>query len=138
MSSRFVRASFRMAWPALLPGLALIETINRDPSPGGLPTVWATVLFAMTAEERVSLGSPACYRETGEILVTCICRSGDGDLPAVDAAESVRSAFHDWHDPTGLLAIIDTSPPPDTEYGDSRGRWYAVEVPLGYRYDRVI
>jgi hypothetical protein len=116
----------------------LVETINRDPNPNGLPTVWATVLFAMTTEERVSLGSPACWREVGEILVICICRSGEGDAPAVDAAEQVRAGFRDWSDATGALQIIDTAPPVDTEFGDSRGRWYAVEVPLGYRYDRVI
>lgn len=138
MSSRFVRASFRAAWPLRVPGVPLIETINHDPHPNGLPTVWATVLFAMTTEERVSLGAPACRREIGEILVICICRSGDGDAPAVDAAEAVRGAFLDWTDPTGVLAIVGAAPPADTEYGDSRGRWYAVEVPLGYRYDRVI
>ena len=48
--------------------------------------------------------------------------SNGGDLALADLAETVRSAFLDWFDPTGQLRVYQVDPPFEVDGGDLRRR----------------
>jgi len=136
MSSLAVRQAFETAWPTLLPGIPLQDTINEEPDRAVLPDQWATVDYIPSDDPQISLGEPACWRESGVILVVVFALPGLGDDAAVTMADAVRDGFRYWKDPTNEIKIDQATAPESG--GASDGRWFAASVSLSYQYDRVI
>lgn len=117
----------------------LRETLNDvpdfvpDESLESAPPLWLTIDFASSNERRISIGSPACRRETGEVQIWVLGASGIGDRPVVDMADNVRSKMRDK-----VLApsIRTTDADPPFHFPDD-GDWFAAIVPVAYVYDFV-
>lgn len=135
MSSEAVRNAFRSSWPALVPSIPLVETINIDPYHGNMPDLWATVEFVAFNEDILSLGQPSCRRESGTITVVLSGRSGTQDSSLTSASETVRDAYRYWKDGSVRTTQID---PPLSGDGFSEGNWYIMDIDISYDYDRYI
>jgi len=119
-----------------MPGLQLYATINEEPDRNMLPDNWATVDYLPSGDPQVSLGSPACFREQGTILVVVFVLPGLGYSQAITLADQVRDVFRDWKDPTSEIEILQADPPDGGAASD--GRWFAASVSLSYQYDRLV
>lgn len=136
MSSLVVREAFEAAWQTLMPGLTLYGTINEEPDRETLPDAWATVDYIPSDDPQISLGTQACWRESGFILVVVFALPGQGDTAATALADQVRDAFRSWK-ASAIDMVIDQATPPESG-GASDGRWFASSVSLSYQYDRLI
>jgi hypothetical protein len=88
----------------------------------------------LTQSARVALGYPACYRETGSVIVHVIGRSGDGDSQVFNYAEQIRPFFdRPFIDD---VRLIGTDPP--TLSPTDNGEWLDVVVPVAYEWDYVV
>ena len=138
MSSAYVREQFRAkVATALPPPWAYVESINWAVNAESLPLRWYTLDFPPADEQRVALGSPGLFRESGAPLVMIFTEQQLGDSIAADAAELVRDALVNWHDDTGQLRVLACAPPNDLDGGDFRGAWYGQSVDVRYQFDRL-
>lgn len=138
MSAGPVRDAFRAAVSALLPPpFAFVESVNRAESTKDLPPNWYTLDFLPGADQRISLGLPALFRETGRVVVLIFTPQQELDITAVAAAETVRAAMANWFDPTGMIRVEAAQPPTDLDGGNFRGSFYGITVDLLYQYDRL-
>ena len=136
MSSKAVRDAFEAAFAILVPAIPLQDTDNEEPDRSTLPESWATTDYVGYGEQRMSLGTVACRRETGTITVVVFVKAGTGSDQALTLAESIRTAFRDWKDSTGNISITEVVP---AETGEaSSGRWFAAAVNLNYNFDIYI
>jgi hypothetical protein len=141
VASAIVRTAFRDALIAAYPGL-YFDTLNRSPvfvpDEGGqpVPTIWYTLKFPVAgAERRMSIGAPACRRETGQVDVWCICASGVGDAPALSAAEGVRELLRDKQLTPAIRA---TEAQPPIHFTSDDGDYFTAVVAVHYVHDFVI
>ena len=136
MSSLAVREAFEGAWTTLMPGLTLYATINEEPDRDALPDSWATVDYIPQDDPQISLGTQACWRESGVILVVVFALPGQGDTVSTALADQVANTFRSWKASLIDMSIYQASPPESG--GASDGRWFAASVSLSYQYDRLI
>jgi len=135
MSSKAVRDKFRASWPILVPSIPMFDVVNDDPDHDIMPDLWVAVEFISFNEEAVSLGRPACRRESGTITIVLSVKSGTSDDAINDAAEVIRDAYRYWKDGSVRSTQIDPPVPAD---GFSDGLWYIVDIDISYDYDRFI
>ena len=93
--------------------------------------LWATLEFVSNNNERVSLGSTACYREQGTITVVLNVKSGDGESNIIAASELIRTAYKDFKSGGFRLTQID----PALALGFSDGNYYLMDIDCSYDYD---
>ena len=138
MSANAVRDAFRAKLDTLLvpDGFAFVESINKAESTQNLPDNWYTLDFMPSSDERISLGVPGLFRESGRCSVAIFTPQQIEDEDAVDAAEIVRAEMANWFDPTGMIRVTSAQPPTDMDGGDFRGSFYGIAVDLTYTYDR--
>jgi len=138
MSAATVRDAFRTKLDTLLVpfGFAFVESINKAEATRDLPDNWYTLDFMPASDDRISLGVPALFRETGRVAVAIFTPQQIEDEDAVDAAEIVRTEMANWFDPTGHIRVNSAQPPTDMDGGDFRGSFYGITVDLAYTYDR--
>lgn len=138
MSASAVRDAFRAKLDTLLvpEGFAYIESINKAEATRDLPDRWYTLDFMPASDDRISLGVPALFRETGRCAVAIFTPQQIEDADAVNAAEIVRAEMANWFDPTGHIRVGTAQPPADMDGGDFRGSFYGISVDLAYTYDR--
>jgi len=131
--SEHVRSVFRarMVSANVLP---YFETVGVVVDLNTTPDYWSTLEFAFATAARVSLGFPACFRETGTVLVHVIARSGVGDAQAFAYAEDLRSAFDGPY--IDDVRIVVTHPPALSP--TDNGNWIDVTVPVDYEFDYVV
>lgn len=139
MSSRAVRVWFRAQIVARVPTLPYYDTVNSTPNQRNLPTLWSTIEFSNAAEQRLTLGGRAIFREFGQVTLIVLGESGRGDDLVVQQAEALRTAFTAA---TAILAVgaesgvlrVDTPDPPNTDSTES-GNWFLASVSCPYTFD---
>jgi hypothetical protein len=139
VSAAAVRAAFRDQVSGLLVpfGYEFVESINRAETTKTLPDYWYTLDFLPASDNRISLGVPALFRETGRVAVAIFNPQQTQDTAGIDAAEIVRAAMANWFDATGAIRVLTAQPPTDLDGGDFRGSYYGVTVDLLYQFDRM-
>jgi hypothetical protein len=139
MSAAAVREAFRDAVAGLLTAddFTFIESVNLAEATADLPLRWYTLDFIASDVTRLSLGSPALFRETGTVVVIVFTPPQIEDASAVAAAEVIRTALGTWTDDTGQIRVLEAGPPNDLDGGDFRGSFYGVTVDLRYQHDRI-
>ena len=131
MSSKAVRDAFRASWSTAVPDIDFYETVNDDPDHSTIPALWATAEFQSYNDEPITLGNPACYRETGIITVVLATTAGIGDDDLLVAAEKVRDAYRHWR--SGDIRVVQVDPPLNEGFSD--GNYYIMDVDISYVYD---
>jgi hypothetical protein len=139
MSGAYVREQIRAQVATALPAPWMyVESINQAQDARTLPSQWYTLDFPPADDQRISLGVPALYRESGVPVVSIFTAQQLGDALAVNAAELVRQALLSWqHDATGHLRVLACGPPAELDGGDFRGAWYGQSVDVRYEFDRI-
>ena len=139
MSAASVRSAFRDAVSTLLvaQGFAFVESVNQAESTKNLPDKWYTLDFFASDDQRIALGIPALFRESGRVTVLIFTPQQIFDTDAVAAAEIVRAAMCNWFDDTGQIRVLAAQPPIDLDGGDFRGSFYGITVDLAYQFDRL-
>jgi|SRR6185369_710543 len=143
MSSKAVRDWFRAELQARVDDVPYYDTVNTIEKQKGLPELWLTIEFHDATENRTSLGTRACFREFGNVVIIAVGKSGVGDGPVVDLAERVRNAFFGIHvsvpygtgSDVGFL-MLDAADPPNTESTEN-GNWFLGSVSCSYTFDTV-
>ena len=142
MSSASVRELLRARIDGLLAPQSFIyvESINRATAASLLPPQWYTLDFAPAGDERMSLGVPTLFRESGTASVLLFTEQQKGDAPATSAAELLRNSMANFRerDAAGAFHVLDASPPNDLDGGDFRGAWYGMSVEIRYQFDRFV
>jgi len=138
MSANAVRDAFRAKLePILVPsGFAFVESINLAENTRDLPAKWYTLDFLPSTDNRISLGRPSLFRESGRVSVAIFTPQQTQDDDAVTAAEIVRQEMANWIDPTGMIRVESAQPASDLDGGDFRGSFYGITVDLLYAFDR--
>ena len=136
MSSKTFRDAFEARWAIAMPALAAHDTLNDEPDRQSLPAQWATFDYTSFGEKRVSLGKPACRRESGNIIVVVFVKAGTATSALTALTDSVCTAFRDWKDSTGKISIEEVGP--GETGGESDGLWFAASVNLLYNFDQYI
>jgi hypothetical protein len=138
MSAAAVREAFRDKIAGLLAseGYAFFESVNLASSTKDLPSRWYTLDFVPSDDARMSLGSPALFRESGLVTVAVYSEHNVEDADAVAAAEIIRAQMCNWFDASGHIRVTEAQPPADLDGGDFRGAFYGITVDLRYNYDR--
>jgi len=133
MSSGTVRDAMKAAWPVLVPGIPLVETINDSPPDIPDVPIWATFIFDVTSSGPVTMGSDPWFEEVGVAMVALMSYSGEGDDTVATAAEDVIKAWRLWISPDKAIWIqsADGPRPPDLE---TVGNAYRLSVNLNYAY----
>lgn len=136
MSSKAVRDDLRQAWALYMPELPYYDVINRTFAHNGLPTKWATFLFE-AARGKISIGcKPACYRETGSILVVIMTTAGNGDSEAGALANLVMQRFNGYSGVDGQFIVLEIQPPNDGNNDRvPKSNFYQTVVEFDYQYD---
>lgn len=137
MSSKTVRDEFRAAWPVLVPGIPLYETINvaLDPQAPNLPDLWATLIFNTSGSTPVTMGTNPWMEETGVVSVMLLSLFNTGDDASAQAATSVVEAWTGWQSADGSV-WVNTPGAPRAPEEATLGRWSILVVDLDYRYQR--
>ena len=120
-------------------GVPYHDTINTMPEPKVLTALvsWCTLEFMAPTEQRLTLGAPGLFRESGQVHVLVLTKSGKGDEAAVEASEAFRALFTGINlDTGGGRLTIDAPEPPSTEPTES-GNWFLASVICSYTYDVV-
>lgn len=142
MSSSAIRNWFRTQVIARVPSVPFIETVNVVPPNKNLPNLWSTLEFSSSTETRVSIGSRACFRETGEVVIIVLGLSGRGDTAVISAAELFRSAFFNVRESLALgggefgSLVLDAAEPPNTDSTEN-GNWFLASISCAYTFDTV-
>lgn len=106
------------------------DTLNQRPST--IPDTFTSLERDQSTVKRITIGTPAMFREDGVLCVIVHTRAGLGDASAQTAAEEVRDAFHNYF--VGQLQILEVhSPRPETD--DAEGNFFRVRVPVQYQFD---
>jgi len=134
MSSETVRTIFRQIVPAAAAPTPYIETVDTQVDLGKCPDAWVTLEFVQSQRQRVSIGSPGCFRETGQVDVHCITRSGTGDADGTALAGQITQALAQTRIAHFRIVTID---PPTLAPSDS-GNWADVVVPCEYAFDSIV
>jgi hypothetical protein len=122
-----------------------LDTVNSIPNNKNLPDLWCTLEFSNATEDRISLGSPACYRELGEVTIVFVGRSGRQDDAVIDAAEIARKEFFHVNKRVQLVGTdppeygdltLDAAGPPNTDATEN-GNWFLGSVSCPYVFDTV-
>jgi hypothetical protein len=135
MSSKSVRDDLRQAWVTLIGDVPYYDTINTTPGTNAKPDTWITMLFD-GERERITLGSPACYREIGTVGIVIMHRAGLGDSASGVLADRILNHFSGYSGAGGQMIIIGVQPPKDV-INDSplKSEFYKTLVELDYTYD---
>ena len=131
--SSHVRDLFRARVAAVSPA-PYRETIGTVVDLNTIGDSWVTLEFPLVTAQRVSLGYPCCYRESGAVVVHCFARSGLGETEAMQLAEAIRPAFDVPY--LSDVRLLGTSPP--SLIPTDNGEWLDVVLPVAYEWDYVV
>jgi len=141
MAHPAVRNWFRSQLVTRVPSIPYIDTINKAPNPENLPDIWVTMEFANSSEQRVSLGSPACWREFGEATFIVLGKSGKTDVPVLTAALTIRTAFLEVREMIAVAGVVNgqgklvfDADTPNTDSTEN-GNWFLASVACSYTLD---
>lgn len=131
MSSTVVRTQFRSALVAQFPAVPYVETLGTEVDEEALPALWMSMAFAAGPDERLSIGTPCYWEETGVCRVMVAGLAGAGDAAVSAQADAVAEFFRNWQVPAESLRVTGVTPP-STGEDDSDGRWLYFVIDLAY------
>lgn len=132
--SAHTRQAFRAAVTAAADPTPYYETVGAVVDLNRAADTWVTLEFPQTQSDRVSLGYPACMRETGAVFLHVLARSGVGDTEVIDLAESIRAKFFAPY--LGDIRIIGTQAP--FLFPADDGEWLDCVTQIAYSWDYVV
>ena len=137
MSSTAVRDAARdlenaAGWP---PALPYLDTLSDAPNPATLPDSWFTLLFQGQTDDPIGIGPTAELRETGNVILACLGRSGTGDDALITLVETA-SPLIGPHFKTASIYVRSVSPPQDAE-PNVDGEWLRLDLTVEYQRDHV-
>lgn len=127
MSDPIVIAAFRARLETLT--TPFVQTLNERPS--SLPTLYTSLERDYCEVERITLGVPSQFRETGTLTVVVAQRSGLGYTAAETLAEEVRALFHNYS--LVHLQVLTVGSP--TVFEADEGNYFLMKVPVRYMFD---
>lgn len=132
MSSSYVRILFR-DWAQLTAsatGYPFYDTINMEPDTSA-DAVWWTASFTPEFQEGTYCNKG--FVERGFIGVHVFGKPGIGDLPSVQALESIVPSLLSHVDPTQRLVLEDAEPVFEASAGSAK-QDYSVSVNINYAH----
>lgn len=126
----------------MAPDVPFQQSVSTGINKKNLPDVWATVEFAESSNQRLSIGNPALWREYGQFVVLFLGRSGYGERGLLAVAQAFERLALDYKceltDESNVKGNfrIENASPPNTEPFEN-GNWLACSVSCVYTYDRV-
>lgn len=130
MSSAALRDAVRAAWPAVMPLVPYIDTINLETPRAPLPPIWGTLGFDMSQRVRLTLSKNPLHEETGSVSVVIVASSGEGDAAAVQAATDAMHAWTDWF-ASDAIYFTAVGAPQQVDL-EAAGNWFLVAVRCAY------
>ena len=110
-------------------GAPFVDTLNVRPAT--LPNTFSTLERDHAEVARITIGTPAQFRESGVLQIVVHVRAGLGDGPAQMLAEQIRDAFHDYA--AGNLFVLAVGSA--TVFEPDDGNFFEMKVPVHYQYD---
>ena len=132
--SGHTRQVFKSAVVTAAAPLPYYETIGQVLDLNKAADYWVTLEFPPTIAERVSLGFPACYRESGAVILHVLGRSGQGDQAVFNYAEQIRPHF----DGPFLVDVRLKGTYPPALFPTDNGEWLDVTTVINYEWDYVV
>lgn len=137
MSASFLRQQVR-TWAAEVAqpgptgtGYAFYDTINLSQNP--TDAVWWSVEFASEFFEGTFCQRG--YIERGFVLLEVFTQAGIGDMPGIQAMESILPALLAKVDPTQRVVLESHEPIQEASAGDA-SRFYRVSAVVNYRFSQ--
>lgn len=106
-----------------------VDTLNARPAT--LPNIYTSIEVENSVVDRITIGSPAMFRESGTIAVKVNVRSGGGDSSAETLAETVRDLFHNYAVGHFRVETVGSAVP----LSPDEGNYFQLRVPVVYQYD---
>lgn len=132
MSTAVVRSKFRTALTSQFPTVQYVETIGTNVDTETLGALWMAMSFAANSQERLSIGSPSYWEETGVVRVVVVGESGNGDAAVTAQADAVADFFRNWQDPVETTLRVTGVQPPAELDEESDGKWILFSVDIFY------
>lgn len=127
MSDPFVVAAFKVVLSTT--SAPFVDTLNTRPA--SLPETFSTLERDHAEVSRVTLGTPAMFREVGVLQIVVHVRSGIGDSAAQVLAEEVRDAFHNYA--LGYLQVQEVASA--VVFAPDDGNYFELKIPVTYLFD---
>lgn len=143
MTSTVVKRFAESLVAQVVPEAPYQNTIGQLTDTKNLPEIWSTLEYADAGSQRLTVGTPALWREFGTIVVVLVGKAGFGPKPLEKLGEKIFNTVQDMQrkltEPetgiTGTLRIQNVSPPNGDDYED--GNWLQCSVSCVYTYDSV-
>lgn len=132
--SAHTRTVFRQKLAGFAAPTPYFETIATPLDLNTAPDLWVSLEFPPVTAARVSLGYPACMRETGFVVVHVLGRSGVGDAVPVDFADFLIPFFDQPYIADVRLTGVQPLGLGPTDIGE----WVDVTFQVGYTWDYVV
>ena len=135
MSSSLIRSLFRTALDSQLAREEqYVDAIAMQAESEDLPERFLSLQFLGATEDRISIGTPSCWRERGTCRVWVVGLAGDGDAAVTSRADQVKDFFRNWGVPAAQLRAVGITPPTQLNFR-SAGRWFSVVVDVAFQRD---
>lgn len=136
MASKPVRTTFRDTLQAAFPATQYVESIATRVDNETLSSIWMSLEFINGDDRAISIGKPACYRETGVARVWVAAVSGEGDAAAVDLADEIAAYYRGWSVAVPKIRAQNVVSPGNNPESD--GRWFLAYVDINYQHDYTV
>lgn len=130
MSDSAVVAAFRARLESGLVGIPYVQTLNNRPA--SLPDTYVSLERDYCDVERITLGTPTQFRETGSLNVVIAKRAGTGYLDSETLGSQVRDLFHNY----SLVHLqVLTVGSTQLAFEPDEGNFFQMKVSVRYIYD---
>lgn len=111
------------------PTVPYIDTLNVRP--GVLPEVFIGLEREFSSVNRITLGTPTQFRESGTLVVVINVKSGTGIELAQALSEEARDLFHNYAVGHFRVTNVDSSTP----IAPDEGNYFQLKFPVQYDFD---
>lgn len=136
MASKSVRTTFRDTLQAAFPTTQYVESIATRVDNETLDSLWMSLEFINGDDRAISIGKPACYRETGTARVWIAAISGSGDDAAINLGDAVAAHYRGWSVMSPKIKALNVVSPGNNPESD--GRWFLAYVDVNYQHDYTV
>lgn len=116
-----------------VPGTVFKETVNTRPEDMPSGAIWTSLENDFSKTTRITLGSPATFREEGNVNVLVQVRAGTGTVAIYSAVELIRRSLFGYYDAKLAIDEVDSG----TDHIPDDGVFFQVRIPVPYKYDFV-
>lgn len=107
-----------------------------------LPEVWSTLEFSDAANQRLTIGHRAIWREFGSFSIVLVGKAGFGTEALLTLGQRVTDVLQDkqerlveYNDISGMMRLDSVGVPNTEDYED--GNWLITTIACVYTYDSV-